>query len=298
MKKLLRAILPESQYLQLAKFRRRLLIPPGLYPLVFTQRAIARRTLTVEQLLELKDALNLTERMDYARHDIFLHVDSHAEHSLRLHSCKKEPDTVEWIETFMRPGDVFYDIGANVGPYSLVAAKFFAGAVKTYAFEPAFLNFTQLCRNVFLNNCQESVIPLSVALSDETAIGAFNYHNLVPGGSLHTFGEAIDHKGQRFEPVLKQPVISYRTDDLIKQFGLPVPNHIKIDVDGIELAVLQGAEKTLADPSVRSLVVELEEGEHETQIGEYVAGKGFQLHSKHRRITPGMLNCLYWRATV
>lgn len=294
MKKILKEILSENGYNRLAKLRRSMNSQPQ-DPALFLRRAIEQKRVSDPTLLKLKTAIDVKGRMDYESHDIYLHIDSLTEYETRLHSCEKEPDTVEWIETLMKPGDTFYDIGANVGAYSLVAAKFFQGAVKVYAFEPAFLNFSQLCRNLFLNRCQEIVIPLSVALSDKTRIDNFNYHDLVPGGSLHTLGEAIDYKGERFEPVLKQPVLSYRTDDLIAQFNLRVPNHIKIDVDGIELSVLRGANQTLSNAALRSIVVELEEGKNEVQVSEFVFSKGFQLHAKHRRRTPGMLNCIFIR---
>jgi FkbM family methyltransferase len=297
MKKILCEILPENGYKRLAKLRRTMNSQPQ-DPVLFMRRAIEQKQFSDAALLELQTAIDVKGRMDYQPHEIYLHIDSITEYETRLHSCQKEPDTVEWIETIMKPGDTFYDIGANVGAYSLVAAKYFQGAVKVYAFEPAFLNFTQLCRNLFLNGCQEIVVPLPVALSDNTKIDAFNYHDLVPGGSLHTLGEAIDYKGERFEPVLKQHVLSYRSDDLIAQFNLRVPNHIKIDVDGIELSVLRGANRTLSNAALRSIVVELEEGENEAQISELVFSKGFQLHAKHRRRTPGMLNCIFIRKSL
>jgi len=295
MKKLLKEILPKKGYNRLARLQGSINSRPHV-PALLIRRAIKRKTLSDTSLLELKNTIDIKGRMDYQPHDIYLHIDSVVEYDTRLHSCEKEPDTVQWIETFMKPGDTFYDIGANVGAYSLVAAKFFQGAVRVYAFEPAFLNYTQLCRNLILNRCHEIVIPLSVALSDTTRIDAFNYHDLLAGGSLHTFGEAVDHKGERFEPVLKQPVLGYRTDDLIDQFKLPVPNHIKIDVDGIEFSVLRGAERTLSNVELRSIVVELEEGESEAQISDFLVSKGFQLHAKYRRRTPGMLNCIYNRS--
>jgi FkbM family methyltransferase len=195
----------------------------------------------------------------------------------------------------MKPGDVFYDIGANVGAYSLVAAKRFGGKVKVYAFEPAFLNFSQLCRNIFLNNCQDAVFPLSVALSDKTRIDDLNFHDLVPGGSLHTLGETIDHKGEVFTPVATQRMLSYRLDDLIGQFKIPTPNHIKIDVDGIEKAILEGAATTLSNPSLRTIDVELAVGEGQRDITQLLLGKGFQLNSQYQRWTPGMLNCVFVR---
>jgi FkbM family methyltransferase len=219
--------------------------------------------------------------MDYEHRDILLSVDSDFEYRVRLHSCKKEPDTVQWIETFFREGDVFYDIGANVGAYSLVASKFFEGKVTVYAFEPAFLNFTQLCKNLQLNGSQESVMPLPIALSDKTHIANFNFRNLVPGGAVHALGEPVDDGGNVFTPVARQPVLSYRVDDLIKHFDLRIPNHIKIDVDGTEFSVLKGMEGTLNDHSVRSMLLELNVGTgYERQILDFLAKKGFEVHSK------------------
>jgi FkbM family methyltransferase len=294
MKKFLSGVLPQREYESLAKLTRPLRSGKS-DPLLQLKQAIASGALSDKTLLELKNGINLTRKMDYARADIFLHVDSMIEQEARLRSCEKEPDTVQWIEDSMRPGDVFYDVGANVGAYSLVAAKCFAGAVKVYAFEPAFLNFTQLCRNLALNNCQDSIFPLSVALSDQTTIGDFNYHDLVPGGSLHTFGAAVDYTGQVFTPVFKQTMLSYRIDDLIDQFKIPKPTHIKIDVDGIEKAVLEGAPNTLLDASLRSVIVELEAGQGEREITELLVGSGFKLDSQHTRWTPGMLNCIFVR---
>ena len=296
MKKLLRELLPKEKYDSLARLGRRV-NSRKKDPLFLMKRLIEQNALSERDLLELRNGIKVTGRMDYARHAIYLHVDSLTEYETRLHSCRKEPDTVQWIEDSMKPGDVFYDVGANVGVYSLVAAKCFAGAVKVYAFEPAFLNFSQLCRNISLNGCQETVFPLSLALSDKTNIGEFKYHDLETGGSLHTLGEAIDYKGDRFTPVLAQKVLSYRLDDLIDQFKIPSPTHIKIDVDGIEKAVLEGALDALSDLSLRSLVVELEEGERQREIVELLVAKGFTLDSQHKRWTAGMLNCVFIRNT-
>jgi FkbM family methyltransferase len=294
MKKVLSGVLPKRQYESLARMSRPLRSKTR-DPLHRLKQEIKSGALSDPDLLELKNGINLTRKMDYERADIFLHVDSLIEHEARLHSCAKEPDTVEWIETTMRPGDVFYDVGANVGAYSLVAAKRFAGKVKVYAFEPAFLNFSQLCRNLALNNCQDAVFPLSVALSGRTTIGQFNYHDLVPGSALHTFGEAVDYTGQTFTPVFEQTMLSYRLDDLIDQFKIPKPTHIKIDVDGIEKAVLEGAQKTLLNPSLRTVIVELEAGQGEREITELLVNSGFKLDSQATRWTPGMLNCIFVR---
>ena len=230
----------------------------------------------------LKSGINVVKKLDYKRQDIFLSVESDMEYRVRLRSCAKEPDTIEWIESDLADGDVFYDVGANVGAYSLVASKFFRGKVQVYAFEPSFLNFPQLCKNLALNHCEDSVTPFQVALSNETGIDTFNYHSLVIGGAVHTLGEAIDDQGEPFNPASRQLVLSFRGDDFTKQFDIPPPNHIKIDVDGTEFSVLKGFDDSLNDPGVRTVMLELNAGRgQKEQIIEYLRDKGFKIRSTY-----------------
>ena len=234
-------------------------------------------------LIEVKQRLGIVRRIDYERHEIFINVDSLTEYSSRLHSCKKEPETVEWIETLFEEGDVFFDVGANVGAYSLIACKFHGGAVKVYAFEPAFPTFVQLSKNIILNGCDEGIVPLQIALSERTGLETLNYHNVSPGGSLHALGESADNRGDVFEPVARQPVLAYRIDDLVEQFPIPAPNHMKIDVDGTELQILKGADHTVSSPLLRSIIVELEEGHQDRdQVVEFLSKRGLTLASRHR----------------
>lgn len=230
--------------------------------------------------LALKSGLSLVRRMDYARDEIVLAVESEMEYGIRLHSCAKEPETVEWIETSLREGDVLYDVGANVGAYSLVAAKRFRGKVAVYAFEPSFVNFPQLCRNVLLNRCERIITPLQLALSNGTGVEQFHYENLVPGGALHALGLAIDYKGDPFSPVFTQRILSVTIDDLVDVFRLPAPNHLKIDVDGTELAVLQGADRALKSGVVRSILIEIE-GHSGEGIVQFLLDRGFVIASMH-----------------
>lgn len=229
----------------------------------------------------LKSGINIVKKMDYERQDIFMAIDSDFEYRVRLHSCKKEPETVEWIERYVKENEVFYDIGANNGAFSLVASKSLGGKVSVYAFEPAFLNFTQLCKNLILNDCQEKILPFQIALSDATTIENFHFYNLTPGGAIHALGEAVDFTGKSFTPVSSQPVLRYRLDDFIDQFAILPPNHIKIDVDGTEYSVIKGMEATLERGSVQSMMVELNEGRgHVPQIIEYLSGKGYKVEAQ------------------
>ncbi len=243
------------------------------------------RLLPTSHQLELRSRLQLKGHMDYAQTEILLYVDSPIEYQTRLHSCAKEPELVQWIEEDFSRGEVFYDIGANVGGYSLLAAKLYGKDITVYSFEPAFPNFAQLCRNISLNQCQDSMVPLQIGLSDTTSVTEFNYSHLDPGSALHALGPPIDQLGKAFTPSMKLPVISYSLDDLLSQFGLPVPNHIKIDVDGVELEILQGAGKLLCDSEVKDLMIEGEDGsEVMEEIEDLLIIKGFELHEKFKYI--------------
>jgi FkbM family methyltransferase len=190
---------------------------------------------------------------------------------MRLKSVAKEPFTVEWIERSVRPGEVFYDIGANVGPYSLVAAK--SAGARVFAFEPAGPNYHDLCRNIALNRCDDVISPFPVALWNETATVPFSYRALQTGVAMHSMGQ--DLKDAEF----RQPVLAYRLDDLVATFGLPVPAHAKIDVDGPELKVLQGASSTLRDPAWRSILIEIDPAQgpgNEEAIVSLLGGHGFR----------------------
>ncbi|MDO8571545.1 MAG: FkbM family methyltransferase [bacterium] len=239
----------------------------------------------------LKSNLELIKRMDYDKEDIFLDISSPIEYRVRLHSCRKEPETVEWIQEFFKKGDVFYDIGANIGAYSLVAAKYCKGEISIYAFEPSFLNYAQLSKNIFINKCQACIVPLNIALSDKTAIGNFHHRNLVPGGALHSLGEAVDQNKNTFIPVFTQPVLSYTIDDLIKEFNIPLPNHIKLDVDGIEMSILKGAKEMFSHSSLRSILVEMNDDKNE--IIDYLAKWGFHVSSPN--LSGPTTNCIFLR---
>lgn len=218
--------------------------------------------------------------LDYERCAVRLGVSSAIERHVRLHSCAKEPETVAWIEQSLAAGDVFYDIGANVGAYTLVAAAYWGAAVRTVAIEPSAVNFARLIRNLTLNPCARQVIPLPVALGERTGVELLHMENLVPGGALHTVGEAVHTAGRRFRPVASCATLVFSLDALIAQFGLPPPTHLKLDVDGTELTVLKGAEETLR--GVRSLLVEVDERQAQAEpIQAFLQERGFRVEATH-----------------
>lgn len=168
------------------------------------------------------------------------------------------PEVRAWLGSFA-PGEVFYDIGANVGMFSLTVAKIHNGRVKTYAFEPSFSTFGSLVHNVIGNRFGEVVFPFNLALGRSQGMRSFNYTDIASGASVHTLDRLVNQTGGEFTPAFKQQVISYSLDDLVEQFGFPTPNHMKIDVDGGEMEIIEGMRKTLGKPEVKSVLVEVTE---------------------------------------
>lgn len=165
----------------------------------------------------------------------------------------KEPHTIEWINGFSEH-DILFDIGANVGTYSIYAA---AKGIQVFSFEPESQNYATLNKNIYLNSAQNKVNALNIAISNESNIGHLFIKEFTIGGALNNFGESLDYNKKSFTPGFKQAVSSYKLDDLIENSKLPVPNHIKIDVDGIEPLVISGAIKLLQNPKVKSLLIEI-----------------------------------------
>jgi len=228
------------------------------------------------------------ERLDYPHADIYLRVTSKTERN-RLRACAKEPFTIEWIEGAVRAGDVFYDIGANVGAYSLVAAKKPGGGARVFAFDPSYANLASLCANILTNDAVDQITPVPVALSNASELTVFNLRTLEPGGARHTLGDAPSKEG----PTLyRQPAMTLRLDDLVERFRLPPPNHIKLDVDGGELAVLEGAAKTLASPALRSMLIEVSTS-MSNEVTEALEPLGLRLEAReYVRNRAG--ECLVW----
>lgn len=195
---------------------------------------------------------------------------------------KKEPETLEWINGFGE-GEILFDVGANVGVFSLYAALH--RRCEVFAFEPEAKNYACLNKNIFLNRLGRRVKALNIGLHDATRIEFLQLHDLASGAALHSVGEAIDWRGNRFEAQFEQAVLAFRLDELVEQFRLPPPDHMKIDVDGNELKVIRGAARTLSDPRFKSLQIELKEGDKE--LIEAIEGCGLKLFRATRAALQG-----------
>jgi len=190
---------------------------------------------------------------------------------------KKEPWTLEWLASF-KPGEVMLDCGANVGMYTIWAAV--TRGVRVYAFEPEAQNFAILNRNIHLNNLQSIVKAYCIGLSDKEGLFDLHMADMRVGGSCHSVGEPLDFEHKPMKTLFVQGCATNTLDALIKSKALPIPNHIKIDVDGFEPKVIAGAQETLSMPEVKSLLIETNQNldDHNAMILE-LTKMGFRYES-------------------
>jgi len=194
-----------------------------------------------------------------------------------------------WLASF-GAGDVLFDVGANTGTVSLLAARLHGRGLPIVAFEPAADTFEALVRNLRANDFAAAVIPLQLALFDRTGVEPLHRASIGAGSALHAVGEATDYTRRPFEPVAVDQVLAFRLDDLIRVCALPRPTRMKIDVDGFEDKVLAGAADLLASSrcELYTEFVEAEPGDgHPQAVARYLAGFGYRQAEVHDHHTPG-----------
>jgi FkbM family methyltransferase len=187
---------------------------------------------------------------------------------------EKEPGTIAWLKG-LKDGDIFYDIGANIGCYTLYAARLVGEKGHVYAFEPHLINARSLMRNVLYNKMQDRVSILTCALSDREGLIPFNYHSSMPGSSGSQLGHTKLEAGGEFVPWTTELKWALPLDRL----GMIRPsNFIKIDVDGNELAILRGGPFALYES--RSVQVEIHP-ESWDEIQQFMVNHKYVLDHTH-----------------
>ena len=184
---------------------------------------------------------------------------------------RKQPATIEWIESF-RPDSVFWDVGANVGVYSLYAALH--GGTRVVAFEPAAVNFFLLAANCEANRLETKVDCLLAGLGSEKAIGRLSVSQFSPAYSF-SFHATQDRKDES-----QQCAFVLSMDQLVQEYRLQPPNYIKIDVDvpSVTEAIISGGAQILRRPEVRELHIEMREHSRTGQrIVEQLGQAGFEI---------------------
>jgi len=191
-----------------------------------------------------------------------------------------EPDTLDWIDSFTK-GNVFYDVGASTGPFSLYAS--IKSKVRVVAFEPGAKTFSGLEINHYLNRkkMKYPFAALNLAIGKKSGLGKLYIDEHEGGGGRYLDSTIKRWELKTFNPIHIQYILRESIDELISRYNLPSPNYLKIDVDGGELDVILGAKKTLAKLKMKSVLIELNENDKQTKTIKIILKKlGFKIKDK------------------
>lgn len=263
------------------------------HPLAGKHRLVAYSKFVAWQLSQLikpgekivpfvgKTCLAVTKGMTGATGNIYLGLHDFYEMGFLLH--------------FLREDDLFADIGANIGSYTILAAG--VSGANAVAFEPVPTTFANLEKNISINQLGHKVRAYNAAIGGKV-------DKLFFTAGLDTVNHVIpDNENERKKDAVVVPVDTL--DNVVQTEG--VPAMIKIDVEGYETEVIRGMETTLANETLKAIVVELNGsgwryGYDENEIHKKLLSHGFMPHSYDpftRRLTPhasyGEHNTLYLR---
>ncbi|MBB3188404.1 FkbM family methyltransferase [Microbacter margulisiae] len=239
------------------------------------------KTIDPEAIKETTWLANFTQNSDYFQHKlddnikIILYKDSLL--------CKYiyfsfEETEIMFLRKFLSPGDCFYDIGANIGLYTLYAANIVGIQGTVYAFEPAPSTFSRLEKNIQLNS-YSNVILENIGLSNSKEILPFH---LSTNGydAWNSFANLNELNNSNITNVHTITLDEYDETNQIQHIDL-----MKIDVEGWELNVLKGASKLLASTEAPVLLVEFTEtnafaaGYYCGELFDYVKSFGYNWYS-------------------
>lgn len=148
-----------------------------------------------------------------------------------------EPEKTDALKRVLEPGQIVFDVGANIGYYTLLASLRVGSGGKVFAFEPSPRNISYLYRHLALNGVANVVVVPS-ACSDRSGLALFEQNDSCAEGRLAEPGVSPEGKDLLV-------VATVTIDSVVKLTGY-APDVLKIDVEGAEEQVLRGATATLA----------------------------------------------------
>jgi FkbM family methyltransferase len=151
-----------------------------------------------------------------------------------------EFEDMSFLLHFLRKGDLFVDIGANIGSYTILASA--EVGTNSIAIEPVKETFKNLLNNVYLNNIEDKVEALNIGVSSKKDTLKFTK-------SFDTGNHVVDDKTSEFEIV--------EVDSLDAILSNKCPSLLKIDVEGFETEVLNGSTEVLKADGLKAIIIEL-----------------------------------------
>lgn len=192
----------------------------------------------------------------------------------------KEPETLAWIKD-MQPGEVLYDVGANIGIYTLYAAS---RGVQVVAIEPVLENYVRLVQNVELNGFNENlVIPIYAAIGGYSSNDEYEMTPIIINKSdgIGSSGSQMYYKGINDINTIERLIFKLPLSRIGWLTGL-YPHHIKIDVDGQEEEVLKSIDPEDINESV---LIEVNQPYLKEDAKKWLGDK-FTTDNKYNTMTP------------
>jgi len=200
-------------------------------------------------LLSLRSAAHLTKKISIGGYEAVFHTSNY--HELMTVECSVlegeiggEREVINYLLSSLNPGDTAFDVGASLGIHTVFMAERIGNSGRVVAFEPEEGSCQKLLANVALNKLT-NVLALPVGLGEK--------HQSIP---LYGGGEYCYNLWQKGQEIHQMGEI-WPGDEIIQNKSLPLPNLVKIDVEGFEYFVLKGLRKTLLNPACRSVCIEV-----------------------------------------
>jgi FkbM family methyltransferase len=188
---------------------------------------------------------------------------------------KKEPEVRRYINEYLNNSDIHFDIGANIGVFSVYAAKRHSN-LKVYCFEPEYSNLNALKNNITKNNLTDQVKIFGVGIGNFVGFSELHIQDMTTGSAAHTESkDKITTTDEGYPVIWTEGIISVTIDYICEQLGV-VPNTLKIDTDGNEDKILDGAKNTLNNDLLKSLVIEIPDGDKGKYCCNVLKGSGFE----------------------
>lgn len=203
-----------------------------------------------------------------------------------------EPDLQDAARQLIQPGMTIYDVGANIGYISLIAARLAGESGKVFSFEALPKNIERLKSNVQLNKMGGQINVVHSAVMDKTGEAVFLAHE---SGAM---GKAQGSAGREAHYAAELRVPAVALDDFVYRDGNLPPRVVKMDIEGGEEMALRGMRRILKE-SRPVLMIELHGKEAARQVWEILTGVGYTIHTMSRGMPKvNSLNELDWKAYI